>query len=73
MRLLRCALMLLVVALLQACALPDNTDLVLHPSPEFAPVYPLVTDREKTPTGGIYSNRQSDAWFGRGQIGRAHV
>jgi len=59
--------MLLVVALLQACASPDNTDLVLRPSPEFAPVYPLVTDREKTPTGGIYSNRQSDAWFGRGR------
>ena len=52
--------------LLQACAV-DNTDLVLKPSPEFAPVYPLASDRPKVATGGIYSNRQSDAWFGRGR------
>jgi len=57
---------LALVGLLQACA-ADNTDLVLRPSPEFAPVYPLAADRDKVATGGIYSNRQSDAWFGRGR------
>jgi len=51
---------------LVACS-TDNTDLVLRPSPEFEPVYPMASDRAKTPTGGIYSNRQSDAWFGRGR------
>ncbi len=55
-----------VLGLLQACAV-DNTDLVLKPSPDFAPVYPLASDRPKVATGGIYSNRQSDAWFGRGR------
>ena len=62
----RSFLVLALVALLQGCA-ADNTDLVLRPSPEFAPVYPLANDREKAATGGIYSNRQSDAWFGRGR------
>ena len=57
---------LALMALLQACA-TDNTELVLKPSPEFAPVYPLASDRPKIATGGIYSNRQSDAWFGRGR------
>jgi flagellar L-ring protein precursor FlgH len=41
--------------------------MVLRPSPEFQPVYPLASDRPKIATGGIYSNRQSDAWFGRGR------
>jgi len=27
----------------------------------------LASDRPKIATGGIYSNRQSDAWFGRGR------
>lgn len=54
------------VAGLQACA-NENTDLVLRPSPEFEPVYPLANDRVKVATGGIYGNRQSDAWFGRGR------
>lgn len=62
----RSFLVLALVALLQGCA-ADNTDLVLRPSPEFAPVYPLAHDRERAATGGIYSNRQSDAWFGRGR------
>ena len=31
------------------------------------PGYPLASDRPKVATGGIYSNRQSDAWFGRGR------
>lgn len=53
-------------AALVGCA-ADNTDLVLRPSPEFAPVYPLASERPRVATGGIYSNRQSDAWFGRGR------
>jgi flagellar L-ring protein precursor FlgH len=30
-------------------------------------VYPLVQEQNKPATGGIYGNRQSDAWFGRGR------
>jgi len=52
--------------LLQGCA-TEPVDMVLRPSPEFQPVYPLASDRPKIATGGIYSNRQSDAWFGRGR------
>ena len=55
-----------IVYLLQGCA-TEPVDMVLRPSPEFQPVYPLATDRQKVATGGIYSNRQSDAWFGRGR------
>jgi len=66
MTLTRSMLLLAVLGTLQACA-TDNTELLLRPSPEFAPVYPLANDREKASTGGIYSNRQSDAWFGRGR------
>jgi flagellar L-ring protein precursor FlgH len=66
MRITRSLLVLAVLGTLQACA-TDNTELLLRPSPEFAPVYPLANDREKASTGGIYSNRQSDAWFGRGR------
>jgi flagellar L-ring protein precursor FlgH len=55
-----------IVFLLQACA-TEPVDMVLRPSPDFQPVYPLASDRQKVATGGIYSNRQSDAWFGRGR------
>ena len=55
-----------IVYLLQGCA-KEPVDMVMRPSPEFQPVYPLATDRQKVATGGIYSNRQSDAWFGRGR------
>jgi flagellar L-ring protein precursor FlgH len=51
---------------LQGCA-TEPVDMVLRPSPDFQPVYPLASDRQKIATGGIYSNRQSDAWFGRGR------
>jgi flagellar L-ring protein precursor FlgH len=54
------------VAALQGCA-TEPVDMVLKPSPDFAPVYPLASDRPKIATGGIYNNRQSDAWFGRGR------
>ena len=55
-----------IVYLLQGCA-AEPVDMVLRPSPDFQPVYPLAADRQKIATGGIYSNRQSDAWFGRGR------
>ncbi|MFM9992995.1 MAG: flagellar basal body L-ring protein FlgH [Burkholderiaceae bacterium] len=55
------------IALLQGCSSVDPSLSELTPSPEFAPVYPLASDREKLATGGIYGNRQSDAWFGRGR------
>jgi len=55
-----------IVYLLQGCA-TEPVDMVLRPSPDFQPVYPLASDRQKVATGGIYSNRQSDAWFGRGR------
>ncbi len=62
-----CSLSLVsVLVLLQGCA-TEPVDMVLRPSPEFQPVYPLAADRPKIATGGIYSNRQSDAWFGRGR------
>jgi flagellar L-ring protein precursor FlgH len=54
------------LVLLQGCA-TEPVDMVLKPSPDFQPVYPLAKDVVKVPTGGIYSNRQSDAWFGRGR------
>jgi len=66
MKTIRSLMTVAVICVLQGCA-ADNTDLTLRPSPEFAPVYPLASDREKAATGGIYSNRQSDAWFGRGR------
>lgn len=58
---------LLSLILLQACTHPDPMLPALTSSPDFAPVYPLVQDQGKPATGGIYGNRQSDAWFGRGR------
>jgi flagellar L-ring protein precursor FlgH len=66
MNVLRFLAVIAIVFLLQACA-TEPVDMVLRPSPEFQPVYPLAADRQKVATGGIYSNRQSDAWFGRGR------
>ena len=54
------------LVLLQGCA-TEPVDMVLKPSPDFQPVYPLAKDAVRVTTGGIYSNRQSDAWFGRGR------
>jgi flagellar L-ring protein precursor FlgH len=34
-------------------------------SPQFEPVYPLVTEYSKPATGAIYVGRQSDSWFGK--------
>lgn len=66
MKIIKKICVLAITLWLTACS-TDNTDLVLRPSPEFEPVYPMASDRSKVPTGGIYSNRQSDAWFGRGR------
>ena len=63
---LRFVALFAIVYLLQGCA-SEPVDMVMRPSPEFQPVYPLASDRQKIATGGIYSNRQSDAWFGRGR------
>ena len=57
---------IILLVFLQGCA-TEPVDMVLKPSPDFQPVYPLAKDVVKVPTGGIYSNRQSDAWFGRGR------
>jgi len=66
MTFIRTLSLLTCVAALQGCA-TEPVDLVLKSSPDFAPVYPLASDRPKIATGGIYNNRQSDAWFGRGR------
>ena len=66
MNILRFLAVVAIVVLLQGCA-TEPVDMVLRASPEFQPVYPLAADRQKVATGGIYSNRQSDAWFGRGR------
>jgi len=52
---------------LQGCASQAPVLSTLSPSPDFAPVYPLAKDQTAPATGGIYGNRQSDAWFGRGR------
>ena len=52
---------------LQDCATPEPVMTTLTPSPDFAPVYPLASEQNRPATGGIYGNRQSDAWFGRGR------
>ena len=58
---------LVVLAVLQGCAAQQPVLSSLSPSPDFAPVYPLAKDQTAPATGGIYGNRQSDAWFGRGR------
>ena len=60
-------LLVCITALLGGCASSDLTQKTLTHSPDFAPVYPLASDANRIPTGGIYGNRQSDAWFGRGR------
>ena len=55
------------LSVLQGCASREPVLSTLSPSPDFAPVYPLAKDQTAPATGGIYGNRQSDAWFGRGR------
>jgi len=58
---------LLVVGSMVGCASTEPEVNALAPSPDFAPVFPLASDRPKMATGGIYGNSQNDAWFGRGR------
>jgi len=60
-------LLVCISTLLGGCANTDLTQKTLTHSADFAPVYPLASDANRIPTGGIYGNRQSDAWFGRGR------
>jgi len=57
------------IAIATLCGCAANKEKIdpLAPSAEFAPVFPLTTDRNKIATGGIYGNASSDAWFGRGR------
>ena len=56
--------MALGVLALSAC---NNLPTKLTHTPEFAPVYPVATDRTALPTGAIYNGRGSDMWFGKGR------
>ena len=52
-----------VMCSLSACnALPPQP---MSHSPQFEPVYPLITEQTKAATGAIYVGRQSDSWFGK--------
>ena len=52
-----------VMCSLSACnALPPQP---MSHSPQFEPVYPLITEQAKAATGAIYVGRQSDSWFGK--------
>jgi len=53
----------LMVCGLSACSvLPPQA---LTHSPQFEPVYPIVSEKAKAATGAIYVGRQSDSWFGK--------
>ena len=53
----------LMVCGLSACSvLPPQA---LTHSPQFEPVYPIVSEQAKVATGAIYVGRQSDSWFGK--------
>jgi flagellar L-ring protein precursor FlgH len=61
---MRCLFCVALPLLLSAgCTVLPQTPLA-H-SPEFAPVYPVLADRTRPATGGIYVSRVSDSWFGR--------
>lgn len=53
---------LMVLGLSACSALPPQA---LTHSPQFEPVYPVVTEQAKLATGAIYVGRQSDSWFGK--------
>jgi len=59
----RLLVIVLPLVLLGACSVMPPQPLA-H-TPEFAPVYPLQTERARQATGGIYVSRVSDNWFGR--------
>ena len=56
--------MALGVLALSAC---NNLPTKLTHTPEFAPVYPVATDRSALPTGAIDTGRGRDMWFGKGR------
>ena len=45
----------------------NNLPTKLTHTPEFAPVYPVATEKTAMPTGAIYNGRNSDMWFGKGR------
>lgn len=59
-----CSALLGVAALLAGC---NNLPTKLSHTPEFAPVYPVATEKASIPTGAIYNGRGSDMWFGKGR------
>ena len=46
---------------LAGCVGPQK---VAGPSPEFAPIIPVVTNQSSIPTGSLYNAAYSDSWFG---------
>ena len=46
---------------LAGCVGPQK---VAGPSPEFAPIIPVVTNQSSIPTGSLYNAAHSDSWFG---------
>ena len=57
----------LLAALALALAGCNNLPTKLTHTPEFAPVYPPVSEKAQAPTGAIYNGRGSDMWFGKGR------
>jgi flagellar L-ring protein precursor FlgH len=54
-----------IISLLTACSvLPPQA---MKHTPQFEPVYPVVSEASKPATGAIYVGRQSDSWFGKGR------
>ncbi len=60
----RFAFLAVMPALLAGC---NNLPTKLSHSAEFAPVYPVATERSNNATGAIYNGRGSDMWFGKGR------
>ena len=59
-----CRALIGAAALLAGC---NNLPTKLSHTPEFAPVYPVATEKASIPTGAIYNGRGSDMWFGKGR------
>lgn len=49
------------VLMIAGCAGPQK---VAGPSPEFAPIIPVVNQQSSIPTGSVYNVAFSDSWFG---------
>jgi flagellar L-ring protein precursor FlgH len=59
--------MVLLAGMAFALAGCNNLPAKLSHTPEFAPVYPAVTERQNLATGAIYNGRSSNLWFGKGR------